>query len=161
MQSTQNRHASDIGRLAIAFGDLEVVANVLAWNLIGRQAPGPAITEGMSIGQVGELMKRIVDSTYGAGFATRRRAEIAEVCDDLARVSAVRNEVIHGLWSDADEGHPADGSKSWLIEQIYAEQQPRRLEPAAVPTLLDAVDELVQRISAIDLQLMNALPPAA
>lgn len=148
----------DIGKLAVAFGDLEVVTHVLAWNLMGRTPHAPAVTEGLSLGEVARLLKRITESQAGAGIGGERRARISEICVDLQILDRARNDIVHGFWSAADIGGIGFGVIWTHIEVFYPGQGPKRVAAADVVRLSEAVRELFDRISLLDLELMGSLP---
>jgi hypothetical protein len=150
----------DIGKLAVAFGDLEVVTHVLAWNPIGRAPQAPAVTEGLSIGEVGQLLKRITDSQAGAAIGGERRARISEICIDLELLDRARKEIMHGFWSAADIEGIGFGVVWTHIEVFYPGQEPKRVRASDVARLSEAVRELFDRISLLDLELMESPDPA-
>jgi len=95
---TSDDHKKEIGRLCMAFQNLESVICFLTWTLIGEcQQVGQIVTSNMSFSRVCDTLVGL--SVYRFGEDTDTTKSIAALVKQASQLEQKRNRFIHSYWT--------------------------------------------------------------
>lgn len=108
--------------------------------------PGPAaaVTDGMQLDQVLELITRLAKrSTGDFVLSAENRKAVLQLVKDVRQVSRERDRIAHAVWLD----DPPGALRLWeVLKQSYAAATPSRLLPEDVKGI---TDRCLEQINAV------------
>lgn len=137
---------NDLGQMTVAFGWLDLMCHLVAWNLIGvDERRGAAITEGMTIDRVLALARRVASQREAdPDLPPDARVRLDQVLPVIPALIGRRNAVTHAIWRPYKGGYGA--ARIWDFNKGVVNL--RHVEPEEVAELTDdcwhAVGQLIQ-----------------
>jgi hypothetical protein len=136
-------HALAIGRIALAFGDLELIATYFLNPLIGSDGwVGPLVIGGQAIAWQLDKIRQLAPRRLDAEAATRALAWATAVKDAAER----RNRIMHNPWvQDEDQLVKLGFTRKGLADQTVATLDDLHALRSELERLADQGFELVKR----------------